>query len=149
MSLNRDFIVCHSVDTDQTAPQEQSDQGLHCLPYCLHLLNIFSLNKSSLHANFMITIAIILGVPSSTIYIVWQIAEQILSQLMRLWYLSHRLSPEPSLFPHIKYGSKGSVWPKSTSGITGWLRMWVWRMRLQRTKSTIISWDGSFKECRR
>ena len=42
-----------------------------------------------------------------------------MSQLMRLWYLSHRLtakaqarlgiraiSPEPSLFTHIKYGSR-------------------------------------------
>ena len=26
---------------------------------------------------------------------------------------------------------------------TGWLRMRVWRMSLRRTKSTIISWDGS------
>ena len=30
-----------------------------------------------------------------------------------------------------------------TSSPTGWLRMNVWRMSLQRTKSTIISWDGS------
>ena len=43
----------NSVDTDQTAPtvlqdsvdpdqiflEEQSDQGLHCLPFCLHLLD--------------------------------------------------------------------------------------------------------------
>ena len=48
-----------------------------------------------------------------------------LSQLMRLWYLSHRrpakaqanlriraVLPEPSLFAHIKYGSKRSVRPK-------------------------------------
>ena len=27
---------------------------------------------------------------------------------------------------------------------TGWLRMRVWRMSLRMTKSTIISWDGSF-----
>ena len=50
---------------------------------------------------------------------------QNLSQLMRLWHLSHRrpvkaqlslrirtVSPEPSLFAHIKYGSKRRVWPK-------------------------------------
>ena len=47
---------------------------------------------------------------------------QLLSQHMRLWYLSHRrlakakaslriraISPEPSLFAHMKYGSKESV----------------------------------------
>ena len=31
-----------------------------------------------------------------------------------------------------------------TSSPIGWLRMHIWRMGLQRTKSTIISWDGSF-----
>ena len=47
-----------------------------------------------------------------------------LSQLMRLWYLSHRrpvkaqargsgaVSPEPSLFAHMKYGSRRRVRPK-------------------------------------
>ena len=48
-----------------------------------------------------------------------------LSQLMRLWYLSHRrpekaqaslciraVSPEPSLFAHMKYGSRQRVRPK-------------------------------------
>ena len=49
-----------------------------------------------------------------------------MSQRMRLWYLSHRhsvkaqtslrirtVSPEPSLFAHMKYGSRWSVWPKT------------------------------------
>ena len=77
-----------------------------------------------------------------------------LSQLMRLWYLLHRgpakaqaslriraVSPEPSLFANMNYGSR----PKNqTSSPTGWLRMRDWRMSLRRTKSTIISWDGSF-----
>ena len=48
-----------------------------------------------------------------------------MSQLMRLWYLSHRwpakaqaslricaVSPEPSLFAHMKYGSRRRVRPK-------------------------------------
>ena len=48
-----------------------------------------------------------------------------LSQHMRLWYLSHRrpakaqvslriraVSPEPSLFAHMKYGSRQRVRPK-------------------------------------
>ena len=29
----------NSVDPDQTAPEEQSDQGLHCLQFPLHLLD--------------------------------------------------------------------------------------------------------------
>ena len=34
-------IWANSVDPDHTAPRlkEQSDQGLHCLPFCLHLLD--------------------------------------------------------------------------------------------------------------
>ena len=48
-----------------------------------------------------------------------------MSQLIRLWYLSHRrpakaqvslwicaVSPELSLFAHMKYGSRRRVWPK-------------------------------------
>ena len=67
---------------------------------------------------------------------------------MRLWYLSHRrtakaqarlricaVSPEPSLFAHIKYGSRWRVWPKSDSGL---LHMRVWRLSLQRAIRTII-----------
>ena len=54
-----------------------------------------------------------------------QYKEKKMSQLMRLWYLLHRrpakaqaslrihaVSPEPSLFAHIKYGSKRRAWPK-------------------------------------
>ena len=39
-----------SVDPDQTAPVEQSDLGLHCLPLCLHLSIIlvnFCLSKAT------------------------------------------------------------------------------------------------------
>ena len=31
----------NSADPDQTAPKEQSDQGLHCLPVHLYLLDVF------------------------------------------------------------------------------------------------------------
>ena len=78
-----------------------------------------------------------------------------LSQLMRLWDLSHRrpvkahvslciraVSSEPSLFAHMKYGIRQSVRPNI--GDLAPLRMRVGRMGLRRTKSTIISWDGSF-----
>ena len=35
------YAWANSVDPDQTAPslEEQSDQGLHCLPFCLHSLD--------------------------------------------------------------------------------------------------------------
>ena len=62
-----------------------------------------------------------------------------LSQLMRLWYLSHRrpaktqaslriraVSPEPSLFAHITYGNRRMVRPKNqTCSPSGLLRMRV------------------------
>ena len=82
----------------------------------------------------------------------------LLRQLMRLLgYLSYRrpakaqaslriraLSPEPSLFAYMTYGSRRRVRPKNQTSIpTGWLRMRVWRMSLRRTKSTIISWADS------
>ena len=53
--------------------------------------------------------------------------------------------PQPSLFAHIMYGSRRRVRQKiKTSRPIRWLCMRVWRMSLWRTKSTIISWDGSF-----
>ena len=37
-----DMYVCaNSIDSDQTALKEQSDQDLHCLPFFLHLLEAF------------------------------------------------------------------------------------------------------------
>ena len=42
-----DIYVCaNSVDIDQTALKEQSDQDLHCLPFCLHLLEHYCIVKS-------------------------------------------------------------------------------------------------------
>ena len=32
------YVWANSVDSDQTAPKEQCDQDLHCLPFFLHLL---------------------------------------------------------------------------------------------------------------
>ena len=32
------YVGANSVDSDQTALKEQSDQNLHRLPFCLHLL---------------------------------------------------------------------------------------------------------------
>ena len=79
-----------------------------------------------------------------------------MSQLMRLWYSSHRrtakalarlriraVSPEPSLFVHMKHRSRRRVRPKIRHlAPTRWLRMRVWRMSLRRKKSAIISWAG-------
>ena len=38
--------VANIVDPDQTAPKEQSDQGLHCLlrPVCLNILTLYSMS---------------------------------------------------------------------------------------------------------
>ena len=66
------------------------------------------------------------------------------SQLMRLWYLSHRrpakaqaslrihaVSPQPSLFAHMKYGSRRRIRPKirhlaSLDGCTCVFKEWVY-----------------------
>ena len=32
------YVLANSIDSDQTALKEQSDQDLHCLPFFLHLL---------------------------------------------------------------------------------------------------------------
>ena len=37
-NIQTDTVLANSVDPDQTAPEEQSDQGLHCLLFCQHLL---------------------------------------------------------------------------------------------------------------
>ena len=81
-----------------------------------------------------------------------------LSQLMRLWYLSHRrpakaqarlriraVSPEPLLFAYIKYGSILRVRPKirHLAPLDGCTCAFE-KMSLRRPKSVIISWDGSF-----
>ena len=41
-------VRANSVDPDQTALEEQSDQSLHSLPFCLHLLDTFSYGKATL-----------------------------------------------------------------------------------------------------
>ena len=92
--------------------------------------------------------------------LIWLLAEPTgnLSQLMILWYLSHRrpakaqaslriraVSPELLLFEHMNYGNGRRVRPKNqTSSLIGWLCVCIWKMSLWRTGSTIISWHGSF-----
>ena len=81
-----------------------------------------------------------------------------MSQLMRLWYLSHRqpvkakvslrlcsVSPEPSLSAHIKYGSRQRVWPKfrHLAPLDGCAYEFD-EMSLRRMKSAIILWAGSY-----
>ena len=92
------------------------------------------------------------------LYVLLSVFFSLMSQLMRLWYLSHRrpakaqsslciraVSQEPSLFTYMNYGSRRRIQPKyQTSNTTEWLRMRVWRMNLRRTESAIISWAGSF-----
>ena len=80
-----------------------------------------------------------------------------MSQLMRLWYFSQRRQAKAQALPaHPRSLARAiavrthEVWKKTkgltknqTSSPTGWLCMRVWRMSLRRTKSAIISWDGS------
>ena len=42
------YVLANSVDSDQTALQEQSDQDLHCLPFFLHLLEALLHHKIKL-----------------------------------------------------------------------------------------------------
>ena len=42
-------VRTNSVDPDQTAPSEQSDQGLHCLPFRLHLLEALLYGNHTVH----------------------------------------------------------------------------------------------------
>ena len=72
------------------------------------------------------------------------------SQLMRLWYLSHRWPAKAQASLHIRALArafpvhKHQVWKKTKdqtknqiSSSTGWLRMHVWRTSLRRMKSAI------------
>ena len=81
---------------------------------------------------------------------------QYLSQLLRLWYLSHRgpakaqarcaVLPEPSLFAHMKYGSRRRVRPKIRH--LAYLDGCASRLKNEFTEdkiiNAIISWNGSF-----
>ena len=71
-----------------------------------------------------------------------------MSQLMRLWFLPHRrpgkaqaslhiraILPEPSLFAHMKYGSRRRVRPKIRHLAPVDVCTWrIWRMNLQRMR---------------
>ena len=44
------YAWANSEDPDQTAPRgavEQSDQGLHCLPFCLHRLDSLLFSRAT------------------------------------------------------------------------------------------------------
>ena len=79
-----------------------------------------------------------------------------LSQLMRLWYLSHGRPPKAQVSLRIRANTRAFAvrthevckWTKDlnkiqTSSLIGWLHMRVWRMSLRKTTRTIISL-GSF-----
>ena len=46
-------VCANSEDPDQTSPEEQSDQGLYCLPFHLHLSEALVCGKSTLLAIFL------------------------------------------------------------------------------------------------
>ena len=106
-----------------------------------------------------------LGLPSESIHfaLITAWAFIYLSQLMRLWLISHRgtgkaqaslcihtVSPEPSLFAHMKYGSRRRVRPKIRHlALLDGCACGFEELSLRRTKSAVISWVGSFCLSRR
>ena len=91
-----------------------------------------------------------------------------MSQLIRLCYLSHRrpakaqaslcirtVSPEPSLFAHMKYGSRWRVWPKirhlaPLNGCTCMFEKWVYggrKVPLSHELAQILKYLFSFHCC--
>ena len=80
----------------------------------------------------------------SAVLVVEKVAFADMSQLVRLWYYRIRaVSPEPSLFAHMKNVSRRRTYQNQTSSPLRWLCMHVRKIILRRTKTTIISWDGS------
>ena len=47
-------VWANSVDIDQTALRSNHIQGGHCLPFCLHLLDLLLLGKTTLFKMFRI-----------------------------------------------------------------------------------------------
>ena len=47
------MTYANSADPDQTAPEEQSDQGLHCLQFHASILNNMCIKKQTLGQNSM------------------------------------------------------------------------------------------------
>ena len=104
-SLIRVYTVCHSICIFWT-------HSCMAKPHC---------------SNFRLTTAIfwVFKLFTFSWYHSYLYVYAYMSQLMRLWYLSHRqpakaqaslriraVSPEPSLFDHMKYGSRRRVRPK-------------------------------------
>ena len=87
-----------------------------------------------------------------------------MSQLMRLWYLSHRrpakaqanlhicaISSEPLLFAHMKYGSRRRVPPKirhlaPLDGCTCTFEEWIWRTKKYHNLMTWLKWTNLYSE---
>ena len=128
------------------------------VPFLLWLLSVRTLSTLITDCYWNFLLIVVLLTCSVLPYLRYSTSITDMSQLMKLWYLSHRrpakaqaslriwaVSPQPSLFAHMKYGSRWRVRAKNqTSSPTGWLHMCVWRMSLQRTKSALISWAGSY-----
>ena len=109
--------------------KEQSDQDRPSLPLHLNLLDTIFKFLDNYKKNFMCPIFILRYLWYS------RPNTQHMSQLMRLWYLSQRrpvkaqaslciraVSPQPSLFAHLKYGSRQRVRPKirHLAPLDGW-----------------------------
>ena len=63
------YVLANSVDSDQTALKEQSDQDLHCLPFFLHFWRHYFLVKLNCFILRTTTVAG-LGVPIFRVFTV-------------------------------------------------------------------------------
>ena len=73
-----------------------------------------------------------------------------MSQLIRLWYLSHRRPAKAqaslrirAVSPELRCSHTWTMEGLTKNRTSEWLRMHGWMMSLRRTKSAIISWAGS------
>ena len=56
LKFSERLVWTNSADPDQTAPRGESDQGLHYLQNCLHLLDALLYGKTSFSSFRMITV---------------------------------------------------------------------------------------------
>ena len=75
------YFWTNSVDSDQTALKEHSDQDLHCLPFCLHVWGHYCIVKSNCFI-LTTTTVVSLGVPIFKVFTVSWNVHFVLPQLL-------------------------------------------------------------------
>ena len=124
--------------------QEQSDQGLHCLPFCLHLLHTLLSSKiprvKLCHSNFRVITANFWV--SEFLRYSPPMLRMNLNQLMRLWYFSSSVN-----FKHacaaIQRSKKSDFWsdPSFTSTLHVCEQGWPWQECADAQARLSIRWS--------